>query len=638
MLVATLRLLRPHWHALRRVGLVWLIGALALFLLLTGTPAQASNHAGMILHSAYWEDTTGNASLKQAQAQTYTPYQGVFSRGYSDSVHWIRLTIAGSAAPIGLHISPPWLNEITLYDPALPGARLTAGDLHPEKVTATQELGYSFELPASPNQRDIWIKLRSTSIHRMLVDAVPVDQLQSDIKRAIAWSTLYAGVLVLMLLALLSTWLVHRDNVLGAYLVRHTVYTYYSVGYLGLPALLLPPAILPVGLLDMTFSLSVLLVLPLGLWFDILLLTTYKPNPYLLNSLKILTWASVGLTVLFLAGNMRLALELNLFAIMVATLLIFATAWSAQPDPSVEWFMPKRVMLGYYALISGSLFVGVFGMMGWSQGWSQYLLILHGLVSAVVMTVILLVRGQRQVQHSQQMVWQLEKTQQDMQLEIRRRHEQSQFLHMLMHELKTPLSIIALALGTRSNREENLQRASRAVQDMKAVIDRCVQADQMGELSLPVRSEAVDLPALVRQLSNSTPMLEHRLELHAPAALPKLNTDQQLVQIVLNNLLDNAARYSDPVTPVAVTIHPASRENSAGLVVQVSNTPGLAGWPDEQAVFDKYYRSSGAQSLSGSGLGLYLARQLVMSLGGSLDYRPSSQHVEFEFWIPINPA
>lgn len=71
--------------------------------------------------------------------------------------------------------------------------------------------------------------------------------------------------------------------------------------------------------------------------------------------------------------------------------------------------------------------------------------------------------------------------------------------------------------------------------------------------------------------------------------------------------------------------------------MRVRNTPGLAGWPDEARLFEKYYRSTGAQRDSGSGLGLFLSRQLAQSLGGSLDYTPGPHHVEFTLWIPLSP-
>ena len=225
-----------------------------------------------------------------------------------------------------------------------------------------------------------------------------------------------------------------------------------------------------------------------------------------------------------------------------------------------------------------------------------------------------------------------------MALEQRRRQEQSQFLHMLMHELKTPLTVVSLALGTQNHRKENLEHASRAIQDMKAIIDRCVQADQLGQLTLSQHRQTLDIFELVQQKAQDSPLWRQRLRIQMPGQLPRMQTDLQLLQIILNNLLDNAHRYSDPLTEVTLQLQQAQHEGQDGLSVRVRNTPGVAGWPDEHMLFSKYYRTTGAQRESGSGLGLFLSRQLAQSLGGTLDYTPTTQLVEFTLWIPLSPA
>jgi K+-sensing histidine kinase KdpD len=166
-----------------------------------------------------------------------------------------------------------------------------------------------------------------------------------------------------------------------------------------------------------------------------------------------------------------------------------------------------------------------------------------------------------------------------------------------MHELKTPLTVVSLALSSRSHREENLQHASRAVHDMKAIIDRCVEADQMGQLTLERRPQEIDTSGLLNNWAEQIPGLSSRFVLQAEAGLPRLLTDLQLLQIVLNNLLDNANRYSDPLTPVTVTVSQSLNENVNGLRICVSNTPGLASWPDAEMVFSKYYRASGRKNV-----------------------------------------
>ena len=602
--------------------------------------ARAGDSEDLLGARGYWHDRTGQATIAQAQAQTQTltPFEGIFSRGFSDGAHWLKLTLAASTTPVALRLSPSWVDEITVFDPAQAGKRLTAGDHHPQGVTAIHGLGYHFILPAGSTPRDLWIQLRSTNSHRLHIQALPADQLPSADTLALVWTALYAAVLLLMLLALASVYWVQPEAVLGVYLVRHLNYMFYGVGYLGLTGLLVPQDLLPYGWLDKVFSLSVVLTLPLGLWFEVRLLSTYQPHRLWLLALKALAWGSLLMVVLMLAGYARWALQITVNTMMLAVLVFFGAAWSCKPDPTVERLMPKKVLLGYYTLVLGSLLIGLLTVVGIKQpeAWSNYLLVLHGLVTGLFMTVILFVRGQRQFRFSEQMRWQLHKTQQEMALEQRRRDEQSQFLHMLMHELKTPLSIVSLALGTQNNREENLEHASRAVKAMKAIIDRCVQADQMGQLSLTLETQPVDLPSLIGQIAQGNPSLHGRMRLKLDPDCQALRTDAQLLQIVLTNLMDNAAHYSDPHTPILVDAVARREQHTVGVRLRIANTPGLAGWPDAAQLFGKYYRASGAQRESGSGLGLYLSRQLAQSLGGTLDYRPDEHHVAFELWIPLN--
>lgn len=253
------------------------------------------------------------------------------------------------------------------------------------------------------------------------------------------------------------------------------------------------------------------------------------------------------------------------------------------------------------------------------------------------MTVILIIRAQRMAKRSQQAIWDLQKTQQGMALEQRRRHEQSQFLNMLMHELKTPLSVVSLALGTQANREEKLALASQAVKDIKAIIDRCVSADQEGQLTLRQRHQSVSLPNVIQELRSQIPQLEHRFNLVCSSPLPQALVDLQLLQIILNNLLDNAARYGDPLADVTVRVERACQEGRDGLCIRVINLPGKAGWPRADRLFEKYYRADNARSQSGSGLGLHLSRELAKILQANLSYQPSAEHVEFVLWIPLLP-
>jgi signal transduction histidine kinase len=74
------------------------------------------------------------------------------------------------------------------------------------------------------------------------------------------------------------------------------------------------------------------------------------------------------------------------------------------------------------------------------------------------------------------------------------------------------------------------------------------------------------------------------------------------------------------------------------LCLQVTNTLGAAGAPDPAKVFSKYYRSRGAQSQSGTGLGLYLSQNLAQLIGARLVYQQDADRVTFLLHLPSSLA
>lgn len=614
----------------------WLLCLTLVLLIPVWIQASSNAPAGLIVQQAFWEDPGGAADLTRAQSQTYMPYRGLFSRGFSASAHWIRLELAPSTTRIVLIIKPVWLDSVTLYDPGGSPSQITQGDLHANSSNVWPGLGYAFELPPSAQQRTAWLRLKTSSSHVLAVQALPMDQALMASAQDILWGALYTSVQALILLLLAFMWWSQRDQLLGLYLVRHTAFTAYAAAYLGLPKLLFSDALTPFYMSHL-FSFLAVCIVPLSLQFDVAFLRIYHAHRDWLRLLKLISWIGVVLLVILMFGFTQLALQMNVWLVMAAVPVTLMAVLSTKSFQNVAVFPPRKVMLAYYMVVINSLTIGLVSLLGKveSQAWALYGLIFHGLVTGLMMSVMLLTRSQRLAKHHQLVSWELRKTQQDMVLGQRRREEQSHFLHMLMHELKTPLSIVSMAIGTRGNREENLEHARRAVRDMKAIIERCVQADQVGELTLQQHYECCDLPALIRQSAQDVPHLAERMQLKVPSEVPSLHADRQLVKIVLTNLLSNAERYSDEHAPIAVHVTPEDRLLQPGLRVRVVNTPGVAGWPDERMIFDKYYRANGAQRLSGSGLGLYLSQQLTLSLGGTLEYAPSEHYVEFVLWIPL---
>ena len=216
--------------------------------------------------------------------------------------------------------------------------------------------------------------------------------------------------------------------------------------------------------------------------------------------------------------------------------------------------------------------------------------------------------------------------------EASRRDEQDRFMSMLSHELKTPLSVLRLALGSEAMPPGVRKHAQRAVEEMNAVIQRCLQVDLLKHGRFSCSHEPLPLEAMLAQLCSASPAAE-RLTVKL-AQLPDLTGDPQLLRIILANLMDNAFKYGSVDQEIVITAAPAQRHGRSGALLRVTNGIGPAGRPDDKRVFEKYYRAAGAHSSTGSGLGLYLAANFARLMKAELRYLSTPTDITFELWMP----
>jgi signal transduction histidine kinase len=207
--------------------------------------------------------------------------------------------------------------------------------------------------------------------------------------------------------------------------------------------------------------------------------------------------------------------------------------------------------------------------------------------------------------------------------------EQSKFIAMLAHELKKPLATIQLSLGLIDEYPEIISTANRAIKDIQDLIQRCLQSERLKDNEVNMHIEKYNLFNKLVEIKKSISVPERLAIVAKPDLI--LETDGQLLYLVLFNLIDNAFKYSPPESIVRVNVGPSD----SNCVVIIENEIGIAGVPDKTKVFKKYYRSKTAHHEIGSGLGLYLVKAITNLLGGEVTYSCDAKCVYFNLRLPF---
>jgi signal transduction histidine kinase len=218
----------------------------------------------------------------------------------------------------------------------------------------------------------------------------------------------------------------------------------------------------------------------------------------------------------------------------------------------------------------------------------------------------------------------------DLTTERRLDEEKSDLISTISHELRTPMAAVYGAAQTLLERESELtpeqkrqmlemvaEQAARLSQITEAVL----LATQLDRDTLPVETEPIDLGEVVRSTveamkSHLPPTTEVAVDVAPDVGAATGARDR--IQQVLVNLLDNAVKYGGE-TPVQIRVE---RANGLVRLVVADSGPGIP-QAEQARIFEKFYRAGPelTRASGGTGLGLYISRELVQRMGGSLDVR-----------------
>ena len=585
-----------------------------------------------------------------SRAAEFKPAPNGFSVGYTRKVHWLRFTLAAPpAAPATPHpqaraglleIHPPTLDDLRLYSPSAsqPGTfdLWQAGDLLPYAAREIKYRGFVHRIVfADAQAMTVYVRLQTNGSSVVMLSWWEPSEFFSAAAKEYALIGVFFGLLLAgLVLNLRHRWL-KADPLFRRFLAYQLATLFMLLGINGLPAEMFFTHTPWVG--DLWTSMGFFVLAIFSVHFHNLALqveTGPRWMRLLNNATSVMALMALPLPALGLFPE-----AMNVFMPFILLTLLGGCVrslqlWRQQVPGGRLLYLAHLVRLG------GTI-TSVLALLGVLPGqlWLVYGVQFGTLGSLLVLQLLVAQRMRLlDVDRNQSRV------DAEFSLAIAARdrlaHEhQRHFLAMLTHELKTPLSVIRLRLGAAVPSERMQRHALSAVNEINALIDECALVSKIEDQQLQRQAQPCNINELLSELRAQCCQPE-RVGLSVPdTTTPQtLNTDCQWLRMVLNNLLDNALKYSPVLAPVSVTLAASDWAGRAGLQLAVSNPVGASGAPDAQRVYEKYYRAPGAHARSGSGLGLYIVKQLVEFLGGHIAYHPTPSHITFELWLPLSQA
>jgi two-component system, OmpR family, sensor histidine kinase KdpD len=217
-------------------------------------------------------------------------------------------------------------------------------------------------------------------------------------------------------------------------------------------------------------------------------------------------------------------------------------------------------------------------------------------------------------------------------------------LNSISHDLRTPLASITGAVTSLLSEESIYQQETKEIllqtikeeaQRMNHFVANLLDMVRLESGVVRLNRQWCDIQDILGvALREVKDVLQDRpLRINVPASLPLVRADFALIEHVMINLLENAAKYSPPNSEIAFS---ALYSDEALLVTVADLSPSI---PDTERehIFSKFYRLHYSKDVSGTGLGLSICKGIVEAHGGKIWVDPSPEYGNrFTFSLPVS--
>lgn len=222
--------------------------------------------------------------------------------------------------------------------------------------------------------------------------------------------------------------------------------------------------------------------------------------------------------------------------------------------------------------------------------------------------------------------------------EKQRHSQKSDLVSMVSHELRTPLQAIGTSADmlerfgdqmSEAERREETRTIRRAVRTLARLVDDVLAMGRSEAAQDRERAQGtpLDLAQFCRAMWREVSLAlgsKQELQLDDRIGAPVARVDELALHTVLSNLMQNAIKYSRGEGPIKVAL---GRDGGDYTVAVTDFGPGIA-MDQREAIFKPYWRAKEVEGITGTGLGLAVARSAARSLGGDLRLKCSGKACE----------
>ena len=617
------------------------------------TPARAEvRQLGIDIPVDWYADASGQMSLDAFLAlpqEALKTASLIPSFGYSKKTFWLRTSLPAayfSGEQRWLQLGPPFIDRLTVYyrpyGSDRPWKQKEFGDHAPARDS---DLDYRESVlilapPPTAAGYEMVFRLQSSSTLILLATlSSPQEFVRSATLDTAFWSFYFGLAVIASGIALWLAVALRRRLLWGICLFS---LNYPLVAALhGYPEWLFGDALLPVQ--DYMISCLSLVSYATALWLHSEVFDLKKNMPRLHQLLLAAIGLNIALQISIPLGFYGRAMQIEAGIFFIASPVLLITSWMLWRRKAVDM---NTLLLGLlppvYVVSAGLALLSVHGVIPFHtrvySTW-QYALIIH-IVTVLIIAVLRVRAENRTLMRKQQLA-------RELQIEREASFHQRQFMGMVAHEFRTPLAILEAALEnlrlcpTVSTQSERLDRMQRATTRLVQLTDNCLADARLSSRDLHAdRQNAELLPVIYIAATVVDLSLNHYLHVicegqtvgpQSPS--PVLFIDSGLLCIAIANLLDNSVKYSAS-GEIRIEIYRLQK----GFEIRIGDRgPGIA--PEQvEHIFERYRRGeTHTTTPAGTGLGLYVARQIIQAHGGELCLaKNTADGCEFALTLPLD--